>query len=70
MLWFIGLGLGDEQDITVRGLEVVKKCARVFLEAYTAVLSVGQDRLVRTSHASHDCACMRAFAVCIKYPPH
>jgi diphthine synthase len=31
MLYFIGLGLGDAKDITVKGLEVVKKCSRVYL---------------------------------------
>ena len=33
MLYIVGLGLGDEKDITVNGLEAVKKCARVYLEA-------------------------------------
>ncbi|TID21194.1 hypothetical protein CANINC_003474 [Pichia inconspicua] len=34
----IGLGLAHESDITVRGLEAVKKCKRVYLEAYTSIL--------------------------------
>ena len=38
MLYLIGLGLSYESDITVRGLEVVKKCKRVYLEAYTSIL--------------------------------
>ncbi|GME92267.1 hypothetical protein B5S28_g816 [[Candida] boidinii] len=38
MLYLIGLGLSHETDITVRGLEVVKKCKRVYLEAYTSIL--------------------------------
>lgn len=38
VLYLIGLGLGDEKDITVRGLETVKRCAHVFLEHYTAIL--------------------------------
>jgi len=37
--------LGDEKDITVRGLEAVKKSDKVFLEAYTSVLCVGKERL-------------------------
>jgi len=41
----VSLGLGDEKDITVRGLEIVKKCERVFLEAYTAILGIGVERL-------------------------
>lgn len=46
MLFFVGLGLGDAKDITVKGLEVVKKCKRVYLEAYTSILTVGKDALV------------------------
>ncbi|ANB11335.1 diphthine synthase [Sugiyamaella lignohabitans] len=38
MLYLIGLGLSHETDITVRGLEVVKQCKRVYLEAYTSIL--------------------------------
>jgi len=47
MLWLVGLGLGDEKDITVRGLEVVRAAERVYLEAYTSILGVDQTRLVR-----------------------
>ncbi len=46
MLYLVGLGLADEKDITVKGLEVVKKAERVYLEAYTAVLLVEKDVLV------------------------
>ncbi|KAI9360468.1 tetrapyrrole methylase [Zopfochytrium polystomum] len=45
VLYVIGLGLGDEKDITVRGLEAVRACDRIYLEAYTSILSVGKDRL-------------------------
>jgi len=45
MLYFIGLGLGDAKDITVKGLEIVKKCERVYLESYTSVLTCGQKQL-------------------------
>ncbi|RLV89933.1 Diphthine methyl ester synthase [Spathaspora sp. JA1] len=38
MLYLIGLGLSHETDITVRGLQTVKKCKRVYLEAYTSIL--------------------------------
>ena len=38
MLYIIGIGLGDEKDITVRGLEAVRSCAAVFLEGYTSLL--------------------------------
>ncbi|KAI6244667.1 Diphthine methyl ester synthase [Erysiphe necator] len=40
MLYIIGLGLSDEKDITVKGLEIVQKAARVYLEAYTSILLV------------------------------
>nr|XP_032660845.1 LOW QUALITY PROTEIN: diphthine methyl ester synthase [Chelonoidis abingdonii] len=45
MLYLIGLGLGDAKDITVKGLEIVKHCRRVYLEAYTSVLTVGKEAL-------------------------
>ncbi|KAL8822297.1 MAG: hypothetical protein Q9191_006963 [Dirinaria sp. TL-2023a] len=45
MLYFIGLGLADETDITVRGLEVVRRAARVYLEAYTSILLVEHEKL-------------------------
>lgn len=48
MLYIIGLGLADERDISVKGLEIVRKAERVYLEAYTAVLLVDQNALVRT----------------------
>ena len=41
MLYIVGLGLGDERDITLRGLEAVKKCDKVYIEAYTSLLSFG-----------------------------
>ncbi len=46
MLYLVGLGLADETDITVKGLEVVKRAERVYLEAYTSVLLVDKERLV------------------------
>ncbi|EPQ55226.1 Diphthine synthase [Gloeophyllum trabeum ATCC 11539] len=45
MFYIIGLGLCDEKDITVRGLEAVKGSSRVYLEAYTSILMVQKDRL-------------------------
>lgn len=50
MLHLIGLGLADEKDITVRGLEIVKKAERVYLEAYTAILLVDKAKLVSDAH--------------------
>ncbi len=51
MLYLVGLGLSDETDITVKGLEVVKKASRVYLEAYTSILLVDQSVLVRRAAA-------------------
>lgn len=45
MLYMIGLGLGDAKDITVKGLEIIRKCSRVYLESYTSILSVNQKTL-------------------------
>ncbi|KFA60513.1 hypothetical protein S40285_07879 [Stachybotrys chlorohalonatus IBT 40285] len=45
MLFLVGLGLSDETDITVKGLEVVKKASRVYLEAYTSILLIDQTVL-------------------------
>ncbi|CAH1101604.1 unnamed protein product [Psylliodes chrysocephalus] len=45
MFYLIGLGLGDPKDITVKGLEIVKKCDRVYLEAYTSILTCGAEEL-------------------------
>ncbi|KAI1086489.1 Diphthine synthase [Rostrohypoxylon terebratum] len=45
MLYLVGLGLSDETDITVKGLEIVKKASRVYLEAYTSILLVDQSIL-------------------------
>lgn len=38
-LYLVGLGLGDERDITLRGLDVVRAASAVYLEAYTSVLA-------------------------------
>ncbi|KAI9855439.1 MAG: diphthine synthase [Vezdaea acicularis] len=45
MLYLVGLGLADETDITVKGLDIVKKAERVYLEAYTSVLLVSKEKL-------------------------
>jgi len=43
VLWMIGLGLGDAGDITVKGLEAIRKSRYIYLEAYTSILP-GLDR--------------------------
>jgi diphthine synthase len=40
-LIFIGLGLGDERGITLRGLEAAKSCKNIFMENYTSILEEG-----------------------------
>ncbi|RDX44241.1 Diphthine synthase [Polyporus arcularius HHB13444] len=45
MFYIIGLGLCDEKDITLRGLEAVKGSSRVYLEAYTSILMIQKERL-------------------------
>lgn len=39
MLTFIGLGLFDEHDVSVKGLEQIRRADYVFLESYTSVLT-------------------------------
>ncbi|MCK5107256.1 MAG: diphthine synthase [Nanoarchaeota archaeon] len=39
MLYLIGIGLNDEKDISVKGLEAVKSCDKVYLEIYTSRLA-------------------------------
>mmetsp|Transcript_19629 Transcript_19629/g.55188 ORF Transcript_19629/g.55188 Transcript_19629/m.55188 type:complete len:272 (-) Transcript_19629:48-863(-) len=43
VLWFVGLGLGNVDDITLKGLEVVKASQYIYLESYTSILP-GVDR--------------------------
>ncbi len=39
MLYLIGIGLGNEKDLTLNSLEAVKKCDLVYLENYTSSLN-------------------------------
>ena len=52
MLYMVGLGLCDASDITVKGLEVVRRASRVYLEAYTSILTVGREELVSNGKLS------------------
>ena len=45
VLYLIGLGLSDEKDVTVKGLEKVKNSSHVYLEKYTAVLMIEKEKL-------------------------
>lgn len=49
MLYLIGLGLADETDVTVKGLELIRNVERVYLEAYTSILLVDTAKLVSVS---------------------
>jgi len=44
-LYLIGLGLYDEKDVTLRGLEIIKRCDVVYLEYYTSILGVSKEKL-------------------------
>ena len=41
----VGVGLNDERDISVKGLELVKKADIVYLESYTSTLNVPVEKL-------------------------
>jgi len=45
VLYIIGLGLGTERDITLRGLDAVKSSSRLYLENYTSILCVSKEKL-------------------------
>ncbi|MBU2561764.1 MAG: diphthine synthase [Nanoarchaeota archaeon] len=44
-LYLIGIGLNDEKDITLKGLEIVKRSDKVYLENYTSILHCKVDDL-------------------------
>lgn len=44
-LYLVGIGLSDEQDITLKGLEAVKKAHKVYLEYYTSRLGIDPEKL-------------------------
>ena len=45
VLYLIGIGLSDEQDITIKGLEAIKNAEKVYLEYYTSRLQVEPSKL-------------------------
>lgn len=45
VLYLIGLGLYDEKDISVRGLELVKSSDFIYMEYYTSILGVPKENL-------------------------
>ncbi|HLC72433.1 MAG TPA: diphthine synthase [Candidatus Nanoarchaeia archaeon] len=44
-LYLIGLGLHDERDITLKGLEIIKACKKVYFETYTSKLNTAQQNM-------------------------
>lgn len=44
-LYLIGIGLADEKDISVKGLEIVRKCTKIYFENYTSLLQCSQNNL-------------------------
>jgi diphthine synthase len=60
MLYLIGLGLGNERDVTLRGLDAIKRCSKVYLEAYTSVLGV-DVRAMEALYEKPVRTCDRAF---------
>ena len=45
MLNLIGIGLNDEKDITLKGLELVKESDYIYLENYTSTLQCSLEKL-------------------------
>lgn len=45
MLYFISLGLNDERDISIKGLEAAKKCEILFAEFYTTKLQTTKEKI-------------------------
>jgi len=46
-LYLIGLGLENEKDISIKGLEVVKKADVVYIEEYTSLLQCSHQDLAK-----------------------
>lgn len=44
-LYFIGLGLYDKDDISIKGLNTIKKCDKLYLEYYTSKLNNSIEEL-------------------------
>lgn len=40
MLYLIGIGIHDEKDISLKGIEAARKCSKVFAEFYTSPIPV------------------------------
>ena len=45
VLYLIGLGLADKKDISVKGLEIIRKCDLIYLENYTSLFQSTKEEL-------------------------
>lgn len=45
MLYMIGIGLSDEKDVSIKGLEAIQRSKYVYLENYTSLLQVSRQKL-------------------------
>ena len=45
VFFIIGLGLGNPEDISVKGLNAIRSCKEVYLEYYTSVMSTSNKEL-------------------------
>jgi diphthine synthase len=46
-LYIIGIGLNDKKDITLKGLQVIKKCKKLYLDVYTSKINCSVKSLER-----------------------
>lgn len=53
VFYIIGLGLGDEEDISVKGLKAIQSSERIYLEAYTSILGVKKENLEKFYNKVH-----------------
>ena len=44
-LHLISIGLADERDISVKGLEIIKACSKIYLENFTSLLQCSKEKL-------------------------
>ena len=45
VLHLIGIGLADEKDISIKGLETLKGCSKIYLENFTSLLQCTKEKL-------------------------
>jgi diphthine synthase len=45
VLFIIGLGLGDERDISIKGFDAIKSSDIIYLENYTSILGVDKNKI-------------------------